>query len=163
MLAEAGQVRALLEDEVRALGEQGAFVRDGFLGEARALAALEQARTLRAQGQLRAAGIRKAGTLDTSVRNDELAWLEPSVGGALAGAVAAFEELREALVRDAWLCLGRFHLQLPHYPGQGARYVRHRDAFAGGENRRVTAILYLNAGWEPAHGGQLRLFLEPLR
>jgi SM-20-related protein len=154
---------ALSDEEVLALGRDGAFVRDGFLGPARSLSALEQARALHREDRLRPAGIRRDGTKDTSVRNDEIAWLDPSIGGALAEAVAAFETLREALNHDAWLGLGRFELQLARYPGQGARYARHRDAFPGGENRRVTAILYLNPDWVPAHGGQLRLFLDPAR
>ena len=41
--------------------------------------------------------------------------------------------------------------------------MRHRDAFPGGDNRRVTAILYLNPDWQPEHGGQLRLHLDPPR
>lgn len=61
----------------------------------------------------------------------------------------------------------RSEAQLTCYPGGGSRYVRHLDAFsttpgddaaAGRDARRVTAILYLNADWEPAHGGRLRLF-----
>src|SRR6185295_11601544 len=51
----------------------------------------------------------------------------------------------------------RFDLQVARYPGAGARYVRHRDAFGGPESRRVSAILYLNPTWTPADGGLLRL------
>ena len=53
-----------------------------------------------------------------------------------------------------------FDLQLAHYPGGGERYVRHRDAFQGQSNRRVTAIYYANLDWRPEHGGLLRLHLE---
>ena len=49
-------------------------------------------------------------------------------------------------------------MQLACYPGTGERYLRHRDAFAdGAAARRVTAIVYLNPAWRPAHGGCLRL------
>ncbi|KAA0164185.1 hypothetical protein FNF31_02421 [Cafeteria roenbergensis] len=66
----------------------------------------------------------------------------------------------------------RSEAQLTCYPGGGSRYVRHLDAFsttpgddaaAGRDARRVTAILYLNADWEPAHGGRLRLFPPAVR
>jgi|MDSY01.1.fsa_nt_gb hypothetical protein len=65
--------------------------------------------------------------------------------------------------------------QLARYPGTGTGYVRHRDAYpaapsernAGGEagggrslSRQLTAIYYLNSGWTPVAGGQLRLFLD---
>eukprot|EP00746_Dinoflagellata_sp_MGD_P021966 gnl/MRDRNA2_/MRDRNA2_151287_c0_seq1.p1 gnl/MRDRNA2_/MRDRNA2_151287_c0~~gnl/MRDRNA2_/MRDRNA2_151287_c0_seq1.p1 ORF type:complete len:911 (-),score=191.01 gnl/MRDRNA2_/MRDRNA2_151287_c0_seq1:16-2748(-) len=43
------------------------------------------------------------------------------------------------------------------YPGGASRYVRHIDNDAS-DGRRLTVILYLNKGWQPEHGGQLRLF-----
>jgi len=67
----------------------------------------------------------------------------------------------------------RRSIQLAYYPGNGKRYVRHRDAFPadpqgekGEENkvlesvRCLTVIYYLNAEWTPEQGGELRLFLE---
>ena len=48
-------------------------------------------------------------------------------------------------------------VMLARYPA-GARYVRHSDVSPAVANRRVTAILYLNEGWEPGHGGQLLLY-----
>ncbi|KAF1332546.1 Egl nine-like 3 isoform x1, partial [Globisporangium splendens] len=44
------------------------------------------------------------------------------------------------------------------YPGNGARYTKH----CGNPNkdgRKLTAILYLNADWQPEHGGELQLHL----
>ena len=78
-----------------------------------------------------------------------------------AALVAGFEALRTELNQDAWLGLTRFDLQLAHYPANGARYVRHRDAFAASNQRRVTAIVYLNPDWKPADGGLLRLHTDP--
>jgi SM-20-related protein len=51
-------------------------------------------------------------------------------------------------------------VQLARYPGGGARYERHRDAFSGGPSRRLTAIYYLNDGWSPADGGALRIHAD---
>jgi SM-20-related protein len=50
-------------------------------------------------------------------------------------------------------------VQVACYPGGGARYVRHLDAFKGGASRRITAIYYINPAWTPAAGGCLRLFV----
>ena len=47
------------------------------------------------------------------------------------------------------------------YPGGGARYVKHRDALPYQAGRKLTVIYYVNAGWHPAHGGELRLWPEP--
>ena len=52
-------------------------------------------------------------------------------------------------------------VQLGHYPGNGALYVRHLDALPTKNVRRVTALLYLNPRWRPEHGGHLRLHLDP--
>jgi SM-20-related protein len=62
-------------------------------------------------------------------------------------------------------------LQLALYDGDGSYYARHvdnpgRDAPGASDgppglrtgDRALTAILYFNAGWLPAHGGALRLW-----
>jgi SM-20-related protein len=77
------------------------------------------------------------------------------------GLWALFRALRDSLNRGAYLGLDRMEVQVARYPGGGAVYARHRDAFpappAGRPNRRVTAIYYANPAWEPDDGGVLRL------
>ncbi|MBF5042440.1 2OG-Fe(II) oxygenase [Aggregicoccus sp. 17bor-14] len=152
----------LSDAEVQALGEQGYFVRPAFLGEAAALRVREAA--LARAGELAPAGVRRGADrrVEAQTRQDLIAWLETAPGTVLGEAFDAFRQLGDEVSRAAYLGLGRFDVQLALYPGEGARYVRHRDAFPGaaGDNRRLTAILYLNPAWEPAHGGQLRLFTE---
>jgi SM-20-related protein len=67
------------------------------------------------------------------------------------------ELLRLQLNREAML--GLFDLEL-HYawyaPGTG--YVRHVDQPRGRAQRRVSLVLYLNEGWAPGAGGELRIF-----
>lgn len=58
---------------------------------------------------------------------------------------------------------GRSEYQLAYYHPQNARYERHRDAFPTDDpddtqQRRVTAILYMNPGWTSADGGELKIF-----
>jgi SM-20-related protein len=135
-------------------------VRDGFLGAA-ALEVHRAAEALHAEGRLRRAGIGRGGDRrrEDEVRGDETAWLRADEPG-FSALWERFEVLRQSLSRDAYLGLSRFEVQLARYAGSGERYVRHRDAFAGPGNRRVTAILYLNPGWRPDHGGLLRLHVE---
>lgn len=119
-------------------------------------------------------GVRGDRRLEPSIRGDEIAWLaadgqvETSAGArassTLAPLWAAFDALRRPLLEAAYVRLDRFDVQLAHYPGAGAGYLRHWDAFTRGPGqRRLTAILYLNAGWNPPHGGLLRLHLSPPR
>lgn len=139
-------------------------MRDGFLGPA-ALDVHRAAEALHAQRRLHPAGVGRGADNQqrAEVRSDETTWLAIGEPG-FSVLWSRFEALREALNRDAYLGLARFDVQLARYAGAGERYVRHRDAFAGPGNRRLTAILYLNPGWRPEHGGLLRLHLgeQPL-
>jgi len=98
--------------------------------------------------------------VDPSVRGDTTQWLDRGEPGFIA-LTAMFEALRCEVNRDTWLGLRAFELQLAHYAGRGEGYARHRDAFPGAENRRLTAIAYLNPDWDEADGGELRLHGSP--
>jgi SM-20-related protein len=102
--------------------------------------------------------------IDARVRGDNIAWVTPDDAPPdLAALCLVFRALRDALNREAYLGLERMEIQIARYPGGGAAYDRHRDAFAtpagGRPNRRVTAIYYANPGWRPGDGGALRLHL----
>ncbi|NNC18741.1 2OG-Fe(II) oxygenase [Corallococcus exiguus] len=152
----------LTDAEVEALGSRGYFVRDGFLGEARALEVRAAALARVEAATLKPAGIRRGAdhALETSVRGDHIEWVLPGAAPELEALWLRFQSLGEAVSSGAYLGLGRFDLQLACYPGGGAHYARHRDAFPGQFNRRLTAIWYANADWMPEHGGVLRLFPE---
>ena len=145
----------MTESEIEALGTCGWFSRSGF-DSAPQTARVAQARS----EQFVAARIARAHRQDDAVRNDRRLWVPPD-DPELAPLLAGFEALRVELNEGAWLGLVRFEVQLAHFPGAGERYVRHRDAWPGSDNRRLTAISYLNAGWTEADGGQLRLHLDP--
>jgi SM-20-related protein len=147
----------MTEAEIQHLGERGWFVRNGFPG-AHDAARVAQQRA--AAGAFGPAAIARDHHRDESVRNDRVLWVSEE-DAELAELRAAFEALRDELNQGAWLGLTRFDLQLAHYPGDGARYVRHKDALEGAQNRRLTAIVYLNPDWEPSHGGQLQLHSVP--
>lgn len=153
----------LSAEEIALLGSPGWFTRASFLGDELAQAATAEARRLRSEGLLHRAGVRRGADhhLDEGVRGDSIAWLDETASPILRSVFEHFEALRLAVNEAAWLGLRRFELQLAHYPGTGAGYQRHRDAFPGDDNRRLTAICYLNPGWTPTHGGQLRLCCEP--
>jgi SM-20-related protein len=153
----------LMALDVRALDTPGVLVRDGWLGRRAAEAVRDEVETLVRAGALRPAGVSRGAhhRIDPETRGDAIAWLAPGTAGpAVAGLFAAFGALREALNREAYLGLARTEFQLARYPGGGAGYRRHRDAFPGRSNRRVTALYYLNPAWRPEDGGQLRCHLD---
>lgn len=154
----------LADAEVRSLGERGWFLRDGVLGPAAAGEVHEAVEALSAGGRLRPAGVSRGPTyrLDGAVRGDAIAWLDPDQAPpGLRPLCALFLALRDALNASAYLGLDRMEVQVARYPGEGAAYARHRDAFssstAGPSNRRVTAIYYANPGWRPEDEGVLQL------
>lgn len=152
----------LTDPEITALGEEGFFVHDRLLGSPAARDVARELETVAGAGGLRPAGVSRGARhrVDGDTRGDAIAWLSPDASRpALAALLARVTELRDALNRDAYLGLDRVEVQLARYPGGGARYQRHRDAFPGGPNRRLTAIYYANPDWRPEHGGLLRLHL----
>lgn len=152
-------MRPLTDAEVRALGEGEPLVVDGFLAETAAPRAALDAMLRR--GALRPAAIGRGADRRhvPALRGDHIAWLEEAEP-PLRALWGLFEGLRLRLNEDLWLGLRRFEVQVAAYPGQGEGYARHRDAFAGSRSRLATAIVYLNGGWQPEHGGCLRIFTE---
>ncbi|MEZ4462785.1 MAG: 2OG-Fe(II) oxygenase [bacterium] len=148
--------------EIAGLGDGGALVCDNVLGHATARRVYNRILELAREGELRRAGIGRMGghRLDESIRQDLIAWLTPDLADSFIEVRTLFEQVLEFANTQCWLGLKRFDTQLALYPGDGAQYDRHRDAFAGQNNRRLTSIYYPNVDWEPAHGGQLRLFYE---
>jgi SM-20-related protein len=128
-------------------------IRDGYLGAAAASRMVARAHAL--MGRLRPAHLGRERRRDAETRGDELAWLDPE--DVEPELWRGFAELQQELNRAAYLGVVRFEVQLARYPGGGERYARHRDAFAGPRSRLATAIYYLNPGWTPADGGQLRV------
>ncbi|MCA9539722.1 MAG: 2OG-Fe(II) oxygenase [Myxococcales bacterium] len=144
-----------------ALAAEGWCVIDGFVGPEAVEDARLAAEALDAAGRLTPAGLSRGADhrQDEAIRGDRTVWLTPDTPPAFLPVATRFEALRRQLNREAYLGLARCELQLAHYPGDGARYVRHRDAFAGSINRKITAVWYLNSGWTLAAGGALRLFV----
>lgn len=158
MAAASTPLPALSDAEVQALGGAGFFVRERYLEPALALAARSEAEALRRAGRLSPAAIARERRVEASIRGDSKLWLtEEDEGRALTSVRAALLSLGMASSQAAYLGLSRHDVQLAYYEG-GAAYARHRDAFRGAESRRLTVITYLNEGWQPAHGGALRLF-----
>lgn len=135
--------------------------------EVAALAAEAEARY--ARGDFREAGVGRGAErrVRPEIRGDHVLWLEEEelaapatiANGALRAYAEFLELLRGMLNQAFFLGLVRFEGHFTRYPA-GAFYRTHHDNFRGAGHRMVTALLYLNADWEQADGGLLRLYLE---
>lgn len=157
----------LMDAEIQALGERGWFLREEFLGHGAALVVHDAVEALGRSGRLRPAGLSRGAAyrVDGAVRGDAITWVTPDdLPPGLGPLWDRFVALRDALNRDAYLGLDRMEVQAALYPGGGAAYRRHRDAFptlpGARPNRRVTAIYYANPDWRTEDGGALRLHLD---
>lgn len=144
-----------------ALAEPGWVVLPNFFPPDKVSALRQQAQTQWQSGAFHAAGIGRGQALNVNeaVRSDHVQWLERAETGALAEYQDFIEYLRQQLNRLLYLGLFEFEAHFAVYP-PGAFYKRHLDNFRGTSNRLVTALLYLNEGWQESDGGQLRLYTD---
>ena len=142
----------LSEAALAALAGPGWCVLPGWLP-------VEEVRALRTLSlPLQSAGVGRGATrvAASAIRGDSIAWLES--GQPAAGALLQrFDALRQTLNATFFLGLKRIEAHLACYP-PGAGYARHLDRFRDDDARMISAVLYLNEGWSPADGGQLRLY-----
>lgn len=130
-----------------------------FLSEKLAAQLKSNLRTLYAQQQFRAAGIGNdaAFTRDKLLRSDLIYWLDPAHNDPHEN---SFFELmdRFVLYLNSTCYTGitgyEFHYALYE---KGSFYTRHFDQFRNNKSRAFTMIMYLNAEWVAADGGELRI------
>lgn len=131
----------------------------GFLPAAETAAIARDARASRDGGGFEPAaiGLGARRSVVPTVRGDERQWWsEPAAGSPRRALFEAFEDLRRAFNRELFTALSGFEAHYAYYP-PGRGYARHLDDDASGR-RIVSAVFYLNEGWEPADGGELALY-----
>ena len=94
------------------------------------------------------------------IRGDFTCWMGLPLWPAEQALMDELERLRLDLNREAMLGLFELELHYAWYP-RGAGYARHVDQPQGREQRKVSMVLYLNEGWAPGAGGELRIFGMP--
>ena len=102
-------------------------------------------------------GREKDHTLNRFVRTDEICWI---VGDSEAGKqwLSWAGRLQHYLNRRLFLGLFSFESHFAHYR-PGDFYKKHVDAFKGQANRVLSLVCYLNPGWLPDDGGELKIYL----
>lgn len=144
------------------LGTAGWSVSPDFLAPPQVAALARECRERWQEGDFHRAGIGRNRHLQVNeeVRGDHVRWLEERTASAAQRSYEAeIEGLRLALNESLFLGLFDFESHLAIYP-PGTFYRRHLDQHQGSDRRVVSTILYLNEGWLPSDGGQLRIFLD---
>jgi SM-20-related protein len=141
------------------LTADGVSVRDDFLAPSQIAALADCAKLRRARGDFKPARIGGDDKRQRreDIRGDSTCWLAAPLLPAEQTLLQELEKLRLELNRGAYLGLFDLEMHYAWYP-PGAGYARHVDQPQGRAQRRVSVLLYLNEGWTPAAGGQLRMF-----
>ncbi|KYG77000.1 SM-20-related protein [Roseivirga ehrenbergii] len=97
--------------------------------------------------------------LEKSIRGDKIYWLERKNDIEMESFFQLSDELIQQLNQLCYLSLSGCEFHLAHYP-IGTFYKKHIDQFKGRSNRLISVIIYLNVGWKPGDGGELKVFKE---
>jgi SM-20-related protein len=137
----------------------GIAIQDRFLEPAQIHSLVQCAHLRRARGDFSAARVGSGQTLQRfeEIRGDSTCWIAEPLLSAEMDLLAQFERLRLGLNRAARLGLFELELHYAWYP-PGAGYARHVDQPRGRAQRQVSLVLYLNDGWTPQAGGELRIY-----
>ncbi len=149
--------RAVHELTVQGWVELEEFVNLDFVRRAR-----REATALLRRGSFRMAGVGRGESWQVrpEIRSDRVHWLDPrSTEGMQATWLEIAELLRQRLNAGLMLGLFDYEAHLALYP-PSASYHRHRDHFAGTEDRVLTSTLYFNEDWRREDGGLLRIFVS---
>ncbi|CAN1605759.1 2OG-Fe(II) oxygenase [Pseudomonas mediterranea] len=143
------------------LAERGWSLQNIFLPDALTRALAAECRQRAAEGELAPAAVGRglSSEIREGIRGDRIQWIEPGQAEACDRYLGLMDSLREALNRGLFLGLEDFESHFALYP-PGAFYLKHVDRFRDDDRRMVSAVVYLNDGWLPEHGGQLRMYLE---
>lgn len=144
-----------------ALAEHSYAIADQFLSqtEVRAIASLEDFQKGLKDFKKAGIGRQQDHQVNEGVRGDYIRWLDKaSAAPELAVYFNRVHDLMQYLNRALFLSLKDFEIHMTVYP-VGAYYKRHLDQFKEDDHRKLSIICYLNEAWEPAHGGQLRIYL----
>lgn len=91
------------------------------------------------------------------IRGDAICWVEPDSIVAQHPFFQWIARFREVLNARFRLGVRSQEFHFARYPA-GAGYRKHVDQHRGVNFRKISLVLYLNADWDPADGGELCLY-----
>jgi SM-20-related protein len=146
-----------------ALVDPGWITVPGFMPETEARLLAEECSAQWKEGKFHRAGVGRGSGLAIreEVRKDDVLWMDRGAAGPAQDRwLDSIEELRLAMNRGLFLGLKDYEGHFAIYP-EGGFYKAHLDRHSDTQERIITAILYLNDGWEKGDGGELKLWTTP--
>ncbi|HEY0289438.1 MAG TPA: 2OG-Fe(II) oxygenase [Pseudomonas sp.] len=143
------------------VAERGWSQQNIFLPESLTRELALECRKRAAEGELAPASVGRGALQEVreGIRGDHIQWLEPGQTEPCDRYLALMDSLRQAINRGLFLGLEDYESHFALYP-PGAFYLKHVDRFRDDDKRMLSAVLYLNDGWLPEHGGHLRMYLD---
>ncbi|MGE8361815.1 2OG-Fe(II) oxygenase [Pseudomonas sp.] len=143
------------------LAEHGWSIQPLFAPEGLTAELADECRLRAERGALAPAGVGRGNALAVreAVRGDSIEWLEAGQSEACDQYLALLDGLRQAINQGLYLGLEDYESHFALYP-PGAFYQKHLDRFRDDDRRTVSAVMYLNEGWQDEQGGALRLYLK---
>ncbi len=156
------QIHMITESQLNQFQESGYLIQDDFLPHPVILALASEIDGLQEMRQMRQATIGKAehNQINTAERGDFIHWIDPlNCTPHVQTFLDSMDTMRLEINRNFYLGIRDFECHFTQYPA-GTHYKRHVDRHQNGSSRRVSVVLYLNANWQKAHGGELMLYTE---
>jgi len=146
-----------------AIADPGWITMPGFLSDTMARSLASECAVRWDEGEFQRAGVgRGAGlAIREDIRRDHVLWLDrENAGRAQTAWLDTIDDLRVAMNRGLFLGLREYEGHFAIYPA-GGFYKAHLDRHENTQARMITAILYLNDGWKPGDGGELKIWTTP--
>jgi SM-20-related protein len=151
---------AWIMDAVDAIAKDGFYFGSGVIASEWIQTVCAYVRELDDRHQFVRAGIGKSWNhqLNSDIRGDKIFWLQSPSSTAIEIELNRLSNsIKEILNRELYAGLDEFEGHFAIYPTRSF-YKKHIDAFKDDDRRMITLIIYLNDGWLPEHGGQLRVY-----
>ena len=162
MSTRPAQLSRIIED----LSENGYAICEDFLPDSLVKVLADEAQRRFISGDMLAAKTGKhASVHKPEIRGDSIFWLDENLENpSIQAYFSHMHTLKAALNQQLFMNVHELETHLALYP-VGAGYLKHLDQFQQAENRQnqarqLSSILYLNADWQAADGGELRLYLH---
>jgi SM-20-related protein len=142
------------------LSDTGYAIADVFLPLDVVAGMLSELQAESSEGHFHKAGVGQAEDyrIIHTVRGDYIRWLDQDDRLPFTSQyLQALDNLILKINRTCYLGIKDKEVHFTQYP-PGTGYLRHVDAFKEDDNRRLSAVFYLNFDWTDSDGGQLIIY-----